>query len=388
MWLVVVKNTDRKKNNRSKILEAALLVQTWNKTVITSPRRQKGTIMPQIRMLCCFLAMGTCSIFLAAAAPPPPPPHFLATYIHKGNFEAGDYAFVRGAFSGASEQQFANWKALQAYGALCMKNAAQVENSELKKLSVNAQVSEDRGYQNHLCTQIVFASNVPAIFKNWDDFQDALKRSKLYLQTYKSAVNMAIQSLDNSPEKNTFEEQVTLHILPDQMWRFVMMGAALSDEAGLDERTRSALRMQSVLEGVNVDWVNTHWARHILETQGWSPAINAGQKTAMYMWLLVQHADDDPVFQVIALRKLEPLARSGVFSKSNYALLTDRVMLATIGKQHYGSQLSCHNHHLVPYSMDDGGDNSKTLDARRSEMILPPEATYIESVRKSFPEGC
>lgn len=340
--------------------------------------------MPRFRMLCRYLAWSTCSIFLTAAAPPP----FLATYIHNGHFEAGDYAFIRGAFPGASTQQVANWKALQAYGTLCMKDATHVENEELKKLGINAQVDEERGYQDHLCTQIAFASDVPKDFKTWDAFQDALARSQPYFQTYKSAVDMAVRSLDSNPEKDTFEEQLTSHTVPDQMWRFVMMGGAFNDVSGLDAATRSALQIQSILEGVNVDWINSRWARHILETQGWSPAINAGQKSAMLMWLLVQHADEDPVFQVIALRKLEPLAKSGQFSKQNYALLSDRVMLATTGKQHYGSQLSCHNHHLVPYSMDKDGDNAKILDARRAEMNLPPEAAYIERFRKSFPEGC
>ncbi|MBS1060472.1 DUF6624 domain-containing protein [Gluconobacter sp. Dm-44] len=340
--------------------------------------------MPQFRMLCHFLALGACSAFLTAAAPPP----FLTTYIHNGNFEAGDYAFIRGAFAGASAQQLANWKALQAYGTLCMKEAAHSENEELKKLGINAQVDEESGYQDHLCTQIAFASDVPADFKTWDAFHDALARSQPYFQTYKSAVNMAVRSLNSDANKDTFEEQLTLHTVPDQMWRFVMMGATLNDVSGLDAATRSALRMQSILEGVNVDWVNSHWARHILETQGWSPAIKAGRKPAMLMWLLVQHADEDPAFQVMALQKLEPLAKTGQFSKQNYALLSDRVMLATTGKQHYGSQLSCHDHQLAPYSMDKGGDNSTTLDARRSEMNLPPEAAYIEHFRKSFPQGC
>ena len=58
--------------------------------------------------------------------------------------------------------------------------------------------------------------------------------------------------------------------------------------------------------------------------------------------------DEDSIFQVMALRKLEPLVKSDQFSKENYALLSDRVMLATTRKQHYGSQLSCHNHQFEP----------------------------------------
>ncbi|GLQ69788.1 hypothetical protein GCM10007866_22410 [Gluconobacter albidus] len=323
-------------------------------------------------------------MLLTAAAPPP----FLSAYIHNGNFSAGDYAFLRGAFPGATSQQITDWKTLQTYGTSCMKDAAHTESSELEKLGINAKLDDERGYQDHLCTQIVFASDETDDFRSWKIFQDALTRSLPYFQTYQSAVSLAVRSLNSDPEKDTFEEQLTLHTVPDQMWRFIMMGAALNDVSGLDPTTRSALRMRSILAGVDVDWTNSHWARHILETQGWSPALKAGQKSAGLMWLLVQHADDDPAFQVMALRQLEPLAKSDQFSKPNYALLSDRVMLATTGKQHYGSQLSCSNHKLTPYSMDQGGDNADTLDARRSEMGLPSEAAYIEHFRKSFPKGC
>ncbi|WP_415546015.1 DUF6624 domain-containing protein [Gluconobacter potus] len=81
---------------------------------------------------------------------------------------------------------------------------------------------------------------------------------------------------------------------------------------------------------------------------------------------------------------LNRLRGRGQFPKQGYALLTDRVMLATTGKQHYGSQLSCQSHHYVPISLDAGADNPKTLDVRRADMNLPPEATYL----KRFPPHC
>jgi beta-glucosidase len=51
---------------------------------------------------------------------------------------------------------------------------------------------------------------------------------------------------------------------------------------------------------------------------------------------LVQHADDDPVFQLKMLRLMEPLAAGGQVSPRNYALLYDRVMLQMVGTLHDG----------------------------------------------------
>lgn len=335
-------------------------------------------MMARFRML--FLLAGLGAFAAASAAPAPPP--VLAPLIHDGSFEPGDYGLVRGAFPGATTQQVADWKAIEAYGKACMHDAALVQNAELKKLGVAASVPEESGYQDHVCMQVNMADSVPDGMKSWEDFQRAMSRSLPYFQTYEIAVHDATKALESDPAKDTLEEQITAHVVPDQMWRF----SAESREKiiGLDAPTRSALKSRLISAIINVDWDNSHWARHVLETQGWASVLKAGHKPAKMLWTLVQHADVDPVFQVMALRQLEPLARSGQFPKQGYALLTDRVILATTGKQHYGSQLSCQSHHYAPISLDAGGDNPKTLDARRADMNLPPEATYL----KRFPAHC
>ncbi|MBF0864880.1 MAG: DUF6624 domain-containing protein [Gluconobacter potus] len=333
--------------------------------------------MARFRMLFLLAGLG---VFSAAPAAPAPP--VLAPFIHDGSFEPGDYGFVRGAFPGATAQQVADWKAIKAYGKACMQDAALIQDAELKKLGVAASVPEESGYQDHVCMQVNMADSVPDGMKSWEDFQRAMSRSLPYFQTYEIAVHDATKALESDPAKDTLEEQITAHVVPDQMWRF----SAESREKiiGLDAPTRSALKSRLISAIINVDWGNSHWARHVLETQGWTSVLKAGHKPAKMLWTLVQHADVDPGFQVMALRQLEPLARSGQFPKQGYALLTDRVMLATTGKQHYGSQLSCQSHHYAPISLDAGGDNPKTLDARRADMNLPPEATYLTH----FPPHC
>lgn len=57
------------------------------------------------------------------------------------------------------------------------------------------------------------------------------------------------------------------------------------------------------------------------------------------LWLLIQHADGDPELQARALAQLEPLAARGDLDPSKFALLTDRVLLASGKPQKFGSQL-------------------------------------------------
>lgn len=57
------------------------------------------------------------------------------------------------------------------------------------------------------------------------------------------------------------------------------------------------------------------------------------------LWLLVQHADDDPSLQAKALANFEPLVKRGELDASKFALLSDRVLLASGKPQRFGTQL-------------------------------------------------
>lgn len=328
-------------------------------------------MMARFRML--FLLAGLGSFSAASAAPAPPP--VLAPFIHDGSFEPGGYGFVRGAFPGATAQQVTDWKAIKAYGKACTHDAALVQDAELKKLGIIASVPKDRGYQDRLCSQILDVTSALEGFANWETFQTALSRSLPYFQTYEAGITASVNAIQGA-EENTLEEEATARIIPDQAWR-EPLGGTLDTLSGIDADTLRMLKNRSVYSFEDVDRDNSHWARHLLEMKGWSAVIKAGPRTAKMVWLIVQHADEDPAFQAKALRQLAPYACAGKFARPDYALLTDWVMLATAGKQHYGSQLSCQNHHYAPYSLDAGGEDPKTLDKRRAEMGLFSEATYL-----------
>lgn len=329
-------------------------------------------MMARFRMLFLLTGLG---VFSAASAAPAPPA-VLAPFIHDGSFDPGDYGFLRGAFPGATVQQVADWKAIKAYGKACTHDAALVQDAELKKLGIIASVLKDRGYQDRLCLQILDVISAPEGFANWETFQTALSRSLPYFQTYAAGITASVNAIHGA-EENTLEEETTARIIPDQAWRGALGMETLDTLSGVDADTLRMLKNRTEHSFEDVDWDNSHWVRHLLETKGRSAVIKAGPRTAKMVWLMVQHADEDPAFQAKALRQLAPYVHAGKFAKPDYALLTDQVMLATTGKQHYGSQLSCQNHHYAPRSLDAGGDDPKTLDKRRVEMGLFSEATYL-----------
>lgn len=90
----------------------------------------------------------------------------------------------------------------------------------------------------------------------------------------------------------------------------------------------------------NVQVKHLAYLQHALDQPNAIPTIGeVGRDGINALWLLIQHADGDPALQTRALLQLEPLAIRGDLDASKFALLTDRVLLATGKSQRFGSQL-------------------------------------------------
>lgn len=79
--------------------------------------------------------------------------------------------------------------------------------------------------------------------------------------------------------------------------------------------------------------------KEIINQYGWPGNSLVGEVGAHAAWLLVQHADMDPVFQEKCLDLLEKAYRNGEASGQNYAFLYDRVMVNKGEKQLFGTQI-------------------------------------------------
>lgn len=90
----------------------------------------------------------------------------------------------------------------------------------------------------------------------------------------------------------------------------------------------------------NVQVKHLAYLQHALGQPNAVPTVGeVGRDGINALWLLIQHANGDPALQTRALVQLEPLAIRGDLDASKFALLTDRVLLASGKAQKFGSQL-------------------------------------------------
>lgn len=89
---------------------------------------------------------------------------------------------------------------------------------------------------------------------------------------------------------------------------------------------------------VAIDRKNTARMWEITKQYGWPTIEAVGKRASNAAWLVVQHADRDPVFQKYCLSLLESAMDKNQIDPPNYAFLYDRVQLAMGKKQKYATQ--------------------------------------------------
>jgi hypothetical protein len=122
---------------------------------------------------------------------------------------------------------------------------------------------------------------------------------------------------------------------------------------------------------------NANRLRQIIQTQGFPTAGQVGSDAMGAIFLIIQHADFAPEFQLKCLPTFQEMAKRQEIKKAAVAYLTDRVLVNAGKPQRYGTQLSYDSNatpHPKPVEKPD------KLDKRRAEMGLPPEQEYLQSV--------
>ena len=272
------------------------------------------------------------ALALCAATEPAPPPPELAAYVKDGRFEPGDYGWLRGVFPDATPEQKAVFDAVVSWGAECRKSAHQQALTELAELGIEAPTlsggySDCPGVMPPIDTQRPFA-----------EFEAAVREAKPIADTYIAAARLAEErALGNA---TSLGEALTARTIEEQMLRVAMNWGRepLTGVPELSPDGQEALRALIWEAAARSDAENTAWLETHVGEKGWPTISEVGEKGANAAWLLAQHADRDPVFQLRALRLMEPLVAQGEVSKSNFAYLYDRVMLKLTGKQRYGTQ--------------------------------------------------
>ncbi len=123
--------------------------------------------------------------------------------------------------------------------------------------------------------------------------------------------------------------------------------------------------------------------KRIISDYGWPTISMVGKKAAHAAWLLIQHADEDPVFQQTCLKMMQLALRKDEFFPEDVAHLTDRILFNLGKKQKFGTQFRLHNGVREPYPIL----NPKDVDKRRVAYGLPPIAVAIRKHNALLKKG-
>jgi hypothetical protein len=318
---------------------------------------------------------------LVAAAPPPPPG--LAPYINDGRFEPGDYRWLRGMFDGAGPVDVATYKAMLDWRQRCRASDMAETRTSLAELGVSAGVSLDSiPYRTLICDQIATLPE-PLNLHDWVGFTHDVSVVRPIIQGFLTAVSMGEKTTDfGAPD---LRDALNARKIAEQTLRAGLLWGGDSTQGDspkvtLTAQQRGILTAELAMAMAARDHANTEWLKDVVMTQGWPKRSQVGERAAKTAWLLAQHADADPAFQVRALRLIEPLVATGEADSKSYAYLYDRVMLKLVGKQRYGTQLICKKDRLLPMQLED----ERKVDSNRRSLGLDTLAEYEARALKDY----
>lgn len=129
-----------------------------------------------------------------------------------------------------------------------------------------------------------------------------------------------------------------------------------------------------------IDKENTKILKRIIKKYGWPTVSAVGKKTSHNLWLLVQHADHDIIFQEKCLelmKKIHDSNQSDVL-KQDIAFLTDRIRVNRHKPQIFGTQFYLNERNILVYQPI---KNKKNLDKKRKKYGLPSFKIYLKMAK-------
>lgn len=162
------------------------------------------------------------------------------------------------------------------------------------------------------------------------------------------------------------------------------IAAVLDARAEADQAARDVLERDFHAAGASdialqIDLQNRQWFRPVLQACGWPEVSVVGGQSAKSAWLIAQHADMDPDFQLFAARSMKVAVLRHQADGELLALLVDRNARMQKQPQTYGMQ----------YRLDDGVirflpiKDPAHLDDRRKEVGLEQFACYFHDIQSN-----
>lgn len=285
-------------------------------------------------------------------------PEVLAPFIVKGRFHPGDFEWLRWRYS-ADPVESAKWKQVMRWVGTRSEARKKATAASLAAAGVDPARARGDCFDDEACGWVMvsgFLSGMP----EWAVVKKAIDEARPAAEGYILAVSaMERQAGEDSAAGSAAHELVTRSRV-EQTLR-VGMADPLAIPAQLSAEGKRAWGMFIWREIVRRDNDNTSWLKKTVVKDGWPKRSTVGPDAARAAWLIAQHADRDPAFQIQALRLMEPLVASNEVSPRDYAFLYDRVFGELRGQQRYGTQMICTGGKFVPQPIEDPAN----LDKRR-----------------------
>lgn len=311
-------------------------------------------------------------------------PAQVRAHVKDGHFDAGNYDWLRGAFPGASDTQTADWKAISDYADHCGGSVPNAVRSKMTSMGYQPPANYWRHYVSDVCGELAIPRHTVHGFDSWTSYRNALDAALPYYRTFLFAVARAQAAI--SIDVGTLRDRLQAVVVPDQMLRAATSwgDGDAADAPALDPQAKTVLTTLLWRPIRDIDHRNTVWLKNAIAKDGWPSIPKVGRVASGNAWLLAQHADDDPVFQIHVLRLITPLADKGEVDRQNYALLYDRVMLPLTGKQRYGTQFTCDAKGWHPKPLESENELAKL----RQQVGLDPIADRTKQFVAQYGSRC
>lgn len=329
------------------------------------------------------LVLSAFSLILLGNAPDEQIPAALTPYVVEGELKIDDFGWMRGAFDGANKQQVADWKGVQSWIDQCSAESKAKAVAELKQLGIEKAGLDGVPPRSPICSSVTAFNAMTLPTKDWEKFVANEAKAREVFLLYRYGAWIASQHAPYEPEWGNQDAWKLLAATTlEQVYRTGFSWEAMNSATALDPAIRPYFSAHISNAVGKTDAKNTAFLKKLVQDKGWPTIPMVGKRASFNAWLLVQHADHDPAFQLQALRLMEPLAARGEVSKTNYAYLYDRVMLKFNGKQRFGTQFGgCEGDE---YKLRPLEDEAK-LEQLRAEYELGPMADYRKLMASNGP---
>ncbi|MDC8755299.1 hypothetical protein OIK40_11680 [Erythrobacter sp. sf7] len=300
---------------------------------------------------------------------PPETPDVVYELAADGEFNPGDFSYLRGAYPGASDEQQEEWKEVSDWLADCRQKKKAELSYNLTYLDVelsDAYVSRGGPF----CASVITPADLPGITE-FSQIEAGLPAARLVFATLVDTLVEAYPGYGEGKDL-AFVDLLWLERRIDLL-RGVPGGPLVSRPADgrrfpeLDDNQNAVLQALISSQLVRFDLENTDILKFIVKRSGWPTISSVGKDASNAAISVLQRADHDPDFQLRSLKMLEPLALQGEVS-SQYAVTYDVIMIKLTGAQRYGTQGRCVEGSFQRYPLED----PERVEELRAPMDLGP----------------